>query len=61
MFQIGFSVKNQNRMAYSVDPDERAHYELSHQDLYCLQKKYFGLQGWKFSEDLNGYLYKVDI
>ena len=26
-----------NRMADSVDPDETAHYEPSHQDLHCLQ------------------------
>ena len=26
-------------MANGVDPDETAHYEPSHQDLYCLQKK----------------------
>ena len=25
-------------MANSVDPDETAHYELSHLDLHCLQK-----------------------
>ena len=31
------SVKNQNRMAHSVDPDETAH-EPSHQDLRCLHK-----------------------
>ena len=30
------SVKNQNRMANSVDPDETAYYEPSHQELYCL-------------------------
>ena len=30
------SVKNQNRMADSVDPDEMALYEPSHRDLYCL-------------------------
>ena len=38
MFQIGISVKNQNRMANNVDPDETAHNELSHQDLHYLQK-----------------------
>ena len=31
------SVKNQNRMANSVDPDETAHYEPSHQDIHSLQ------------------------
>ena len=31
-------------MANSVDPNEMAHYEPSHQDLHCSQKKYFGLQ-----------------
>ena len=32
------SVKNRNRMANNVDPDEMAHYEPSHQDLHCLQR-----------------------
>ena len=39
LFQIGVSVKNQNRMANSVDPDEMAHYEPSHQDLHCKKNK----------------------
>ena len=30
------SVKNQNRIANSVDPDEMAHDKPSHQDLHCL-------------------------
>ena len=34
-----------NRMANSVDPDEMAHNEPSHQDLHCLHKICFGLQG----------------
>ena len=33
------SVKNQNRMKNSVDPDEMAPSEPSHQGLNCLQKK----------------------
>ena len=37
--QIGISVKNKNRMANCVDPDEMVHYEQSHHDLHCLQKK----------------------
>ena len=45
LFKRGVSVKNKNWMANSVDPDEMAHYEPSHQDLHCLQK--MGLQGWK--------------
>ena len=32
------SVKYQNRLANSVDPDEMAHYEPSHQDLHRLQR-----------------------
>ena len=32
-------------MANSVDPDEMAHYELSHLDLHCLQKHLSWLQG----------------
>ena len=36
LLQIGMSVKNQNRIAKSVDPDETAHDEPSHQDLHCL-------------------------
>ena len=39
------SVKNQNRMANNVDPEEMANYEPSHQELHCLQKHCFGLQG----------------
>ena len=30
--------KNKNQRANTVDPDETAHYELSHLDLQCLQK-----------------------
>ena len=37
LLQIGISVKNQNWMANSVDPDETAHYEPSHQDLHWSQ------------------------
>ena len=33
--------QNKNRMANSVDPDETAHYEPSHQDLHCLQKLFW--------------------
>ena len=36
---MGISVKNQNRLANSVVPDETARYEPSHQELHCLQKK----------------------
>ena len=36
--QIGISVKNLYQMTNSVDPDETAHYEPSHQDLQCLRK-----------------------
>ena len=43
MLQIEMSVKNQNRMANSVDPDEMAHYEPSHQDLHCLHSIWFSL------------------
>ena len=46
--QIGMSVKNQNRMTNSVDPDEMAHHEPSHQDLHYLQRYLVwssGLQG----------------
>ena len=35
------SVKNQNRMANSVDPDETVPYEPSHQDLHCLHRYRF--------------------
>ena len=41
-FQIGMSVRNKNRMANSVDPDETARYEPSQLDLHGLQK----CQGW---------------
>ena len=36
LFHIGVSVKNQNRMANSVNPDETAHCE----DLHYLQKMF---------------------
>ena len=51
MLQIGASIKNQNRMVNSVDPDEMALMsrlmvytvckgisELSHQGLHCVQR-----------------------
>ena len=34
---MGLSVKNQNRMANTVDPDETAQYEPSYLYLRCLQ------------------------
>ena len=36
---------NHNRMANNVDSDGAAHYEPSHQNLNCLRKRLFGLQG----------------
>ena len=47
LFQTGFSVKSKNRMANNVEPDEVAHNEPSHQNLHCLHKICFGLQGGK--------------
>ena len=41
MFQIGVTVKNKNRVVNSVDPDETAHHEPSHQDVHCFQNKFF--------------------
>ena len=38
LLQIEMSVKNQNRMANSVEPDETAHYEPPHQALHCLHR-----------------------
>ena len=43
----GSQSTNRNRIANSLGPDETAQFEPSHQDLYCLQNKYFGLQGCK--------------
>ena len=40
------SVKNRNKMANSVDPDEIIQYEPSHLDLHC-KGRWFGLHGWK--------------
>ena len=34
-------------MTYNVNPDETTQSEPSHQDLHCLQKDGFGLQGLK--------------
>ena len=36
IFPKGVSVKDQSRMANSVDPDETTHCEPSHQDLYTV-------------------------
>ena len=45
LLQVGISIRNQNRMANNVDPDETAHYEPSHQGLHCLHRYlvWFGL------------------
>ena len=40
--EIVVLVRNQHRMANSVDPNETARYEPSHQDLHCLQRYLFG-------------------
>ena len=48
--QTKISVRNQNRMANNVDPDETAHNELSYQDLQCLHRYLIwsaGLKGLK--------------
>ena len=41
MFQIGVSVKNQNKMTDSVDPDETARNEPSDLDLHYLYRYLF--------------------
>ena len=38
MLQIGVQSKINNGMANSVDPDEMAHYKLSHLALHCLHR-----------------------
>ena len=38
--------QNQNRMANCVDPNETAHKEPSHQELYCRNKKNSVLVFW---------------
>ena len=43
----GLHSKIKNRMANSVDPDEMAHYESSHQDLHCLHRDRFWCAGRK--------------
>ena len=45
--QKGFWSKIKNRMANSVDPEETAHCEPSHLDLYCLHRYLFGSTGLK--------------
>ena len=45
-FQTGLS-QHESRMANCIDTGETAHYEPPHQDLHCLQKQCFGLQGRK--------------
>ena len=39
------SHKIRNIMANGIDPDETAHYELSHLDLHCLQRCLFWVTG----------------
>ena len=38
LFQIRVTVKNQIRITNSVDPNETAHDEPSHQDIHCLHR-----------------------
>ena len=40
-------MKISNRMANSVDPDEMAHYEPPHLDLYCLHRCLYQSTGLK--------------
>ena len=50
MLLMGRSVKNLNINVNSVDPDEMAHIEPSHQDLHCLHRYLVwsaGLKGFK--------------
>ena len=44
---MGVSSKNQKEMANRVDPDETAHYKLSHLELPCLQRYRFWSTGLK--------------
>ena len=39
--------KIKNKMANSVDPDEKAHYEPHHLDLHCLQRHVYWLAEMK--------------
>ena len=41
----GISVKNLDQIGKSVDPDETARYEPSHQDRHCLHRYCLGLPG----------------
>ena len=48
---VGMSIKNQNRMTNSIDPEEAAHDEPPNQDLHCLQRYlafFVGPKDWKF-------------
>ena len=36
LLTLSFLQTNTNALANSVDPDETAQYEMSHQDLHCL-------------------------
>ena len=56
MLRIWMSVTNQNRMANSVDPDETAHYEPSHQDLHCLHRFLVWSAGLKSEANLHDML-----
>ena len=45
ILQTAVTIKNQNRIANSVDPDETAHDEPSHRDLHCLHCYLVCLEG----------------
>ena len=38
LLQIGMPVKDQNRIANMIEPDETAHYEQCHQNPHCLHR-----------------------
>ena len=50
------SIKNQ--MANSVDPDEMAHYRLSHLDLHCLRRYHLVCRNERVGQDLKEHAYK---
>ena len=59
MLQIGFQSNISNSIANNEDPNETAHYELSHLDLHCLQRClywYIGMKRLRTSSLLSSFM-----
>ena len=56
-FFFFFLIKIINRLANSEDPDEMAHYELSHLDLHCLHTYLYQSTGLKWLRQIFAFNY----